>query len=101
MAAAKSAPQVQTDSRTDNQSQGNIIQAMKPLLSSVLAVNVLVSDQALISGTTIVSHGLNQPVQGWLIVDINAAATVYSTASTNTTLTLVSSAAVTASILVF
>jgi hypothetical protein len=56
----------------------------------------------LINGTTIINHGLGKMQQGWFIVDINGAATIYRSQPLNDkTLILNSSAAVIVSIGVF
>ena len=48
------------------------------------------------------NHGLQQTMQGWMITDINAAATVYRSQPLNDkTLTLTSSAACTVDLVVF
>lgn len=53
----------------------------------------------------VVDHGLNRPVTGWIIVDINAAANVYRSATINTmpttSIILNTTSTVTVSILFF
>lgn len=57
---------------------------------------------ALINGSTVINHGLQQMQQGWFITDINGVATIYRSQPFNDkTLTLTSSAAVTVDIAVF
>lgn len=52
-----------------------------PLLNSPTLKKAVV----LTSGVdNVVDHGLNRPVTGWIIVDINAAAHIYKSATTNT-----------------
>lgn len=71
-----------------------------PSLSSSILRNV-----SLANGTTVVNHKLGRPLQGWRIVGINGAATVYDSQASNQTpaltLVLVSSAAVIANLEVF
>ena len=63
--------------------------------------NVL-NNVKLVSGTNVINHLLGRQMQGWSIVDIQGAATIYRSAPLSaTTLTLTSSAAVTVSIEVF
>lgn len=78
---------------------------INPLLASPIANGLLLNDIALINGTTVVNHKLGRPLQGWIIVGINGAATVYDNQATNQmtdlTLSLTSNAAVTCSLWVF
>lgn len=64
--------------------------------------SLLLNGVALISGATVINHLLGRKMQGWVIVDINGAATIYRSSPLNDkTLTLTSSAAVTVNIEVF
>ncbi len=56
----------------------------------------------LISGATVINHKLGRMQQGWFLLDVNAAATIYRSGAFNSkTLTLTSDAAVTVNIGVF
>lgn len=78
---------------------------LNPLIANPLTQGQLLTGQVLINGVTVVNHGLGRKLQGWFIVGINAAATVYDTQATNQmpqlTLNLTSNAAATVSIWVF
>ena len=58
---------------------------LNPLLSNQLTQGLLLHNVALINGTTVVNHKLGRPLVGWLIVGINAAATIYDSQATNPT----------------
>lgn len=78
----------------------------KSILDAILGLPqsqaILLKGVALINGTTIVSHKLGRVPQGWIVVDANAAATIYRSADFNeTTLALTSNAAVTVTLEVF
>jgi hypothetical protein len=70
---------------------------LNPVLNNPLVAGLLLENIALINGTTIINHKLGRKLQGWLIVGINAAATVYDNQATNQnpqlTLSLTSNAA--------
>lgn len=73
------------------------------LTNPVNGVNIL-KNVPLINGTNVINHLLGQVMQGWFLVDIQGAATIYRPSASplnNLTLTLISSAAVTVSIGVF
>ena len=75
---------------------------LNPLLDNPLSSAILLEGVSLNNGVTVVNHLLGRQMQGWFIVDINGAATVYRSAPMNNkTLTLTSSAAVTVNIGVF
>jgi hypothetical protein len=76
-------------------------QALNPIIASPLSSSRIIT-ASLINGATIINHGLGRLMQGWFIVDINGAATIYRSQPLNTTtLTLTSNAAVIAKIGVF
>lgn len=65
------------------------------------SMNVL-SNVNLLAGNNVINHLLGRKMQGWEILDIDGAATIYRSAPLNaTTLTLNSSAGVTVSLGVF
>lgn len=75
---------------------------LDPLLKNPINGISILSNVQLIDGSTVINHGLGQLQQGWFLIDIDGAATIYrSQPFSTTTLTLVSSAAVTVSIGVF
>lgn len=75
---------------------------LDPLLKNPMSSGVYVKDVTLAIGANVINHKLGRVPQGWMIIDIQGAATVYRSAAFNDlTLTLTSSAAVTASLYVF
>lgn len=75
---------------------------LDPVLANPINGVSILSNVVLANGTTVINHKLDQLQQGWFIVDINAAATIYRSAAFNEkTLTLHSNAAVTVSIGVY
>lgn len=101
MASAKAIAQVQTESRTDNQAQQNIIQGVAPLMSSPLAVNNHVIGVTLAVGINKVSHGLGQLPVGMFVTKNSAVLSVSAQSFTSTLATFTSSAACTADIIFF
>lgn len=93
--------QVQTDSRTDNQLQQNIIQGMRPLLQNILAINSLQTGLILINGTNTVNHGLMQTPVGMIVVNANVAVSVYGATYNNKTASFTASAASVCDVLFF
>lgn len=77
-------------------------QNLNPLLAQPQSSGKILSNIVLVNGATIINHGLGRTLQGWNLVDINGAATIYRSAPFNSsTLTLTSNALVTVSIEVF
>lgn len=75
---------------------------LDPILSNPLNDISILKDVQLINGTTTINHLLGRMMQGWMILDINGAASIYRSQPMNEiTLTLTSSAAVTVNIGVF
>lgn len=83
---------------------------MNPILASVLNPIIaapqtsakILKTVALINGTTIINHGLGRMMQGWIIIDVDAAATIYRSQPFNpNTLSLTSNAACTIALEVF
>jgi hypothetical protein len=67
--------------------------ALNPILSNVLVAGHVVK-YSLVSGVNVINHGLSANMNGWMIVDIDAPATVYRSQPLNDkTLTLTSNAA--------
>lgn len=78
---------------------------LNPLISNPLNSISILKNVSLINGTNSINHLLGEKLQGWFIVGINGAASVYDTQATNLTpqltLILISNAAVMANIAVF
>lgn len=56
---------------------------LNPLLDNQLTQGQLLSNITLNVGITSIKHGLSRPLVGWLIVGLNAAATIYDGQTTN------------------
>lgn len=75
---------------------------LNPLLSNPLNSANILKNVKLSVGPNVINHLLGKTMQGWTLVDIDGAATIYRSAPLNDkTLTLTSSAAVTVNIEVF
>ena len=95
-------PYIQSDSLTISLLQTRWRSILNPLLALPTSNASLLTDFELINGTTIINHKLGRKMQGWVITDVNAAATIYRSMPLNDkTLTLVSDAACTISLMVF
>lgn len=92
---------VQSISSEFNRLQSNLATALIKFFNNPFLNGAILEDQALINGTTIIQHGLGRQMQGWVVTNINASASIYSTGMTSKTLTLVSSADATISLYVF
>lgn len=95
-------PIFQSDDRILSMLQTKWASILNPVLGNPINSANLLAGVHLASGVTVVNHGLDRLPQGWFVVDINGAATIYrSAAFSPITLTLTSSAAVTVSLAVF
>lgn len=75
---------------------------LNPFLANQLNNVSILAGIALTTGSNTINHKLGRTLQGWFLVDVNGAATVYRSQPLNdTTLTLTSSADITVSIGVF
>lgn len=75
---------------------------LNPLLNNELINGQLLQNVSLISGVTTINHLLGRKQQGYIITDVDAAATIFrSQPLNNLTLTLTSDAACTVSLWVF
>lgn len=87
------------------QMQNQWASQINPVLANPLVNGQLLTNQVLKAGTTAINHGLGRKLQGWFLVGINGAATIYDNQANNQmpqlTLSLISNVAVTASIWVF
>lgn len=98
-------PQFQDDDRTLQMLQNSWASMINPVLNNPLNNGNLLKNISLVSGTNVINHLLGRKLQGWIIVGINAAATIYDNQANNQTpdktLILISSAAATVNIEVF
>lgn len=101
----KEFPKIYTQDRELNMIQDAIVNALDPLLVLPLSQSNLLEDIELDTGTNTINHGLGRPLVGWFIVRKNANETVYddqdNNSMTDRTLLLISSGAVTVSLMVF
>lgn len=94
--------QFQSNNRDFQLMQNSWAAQINPLLSQPLNNGLILKNISLINGTTVVNHLLGRNLQGWFLVDSDAAATIYRSApKNNLTLTLTSDAALLADIFVF
>lgn len=76
--------------------------ALDPIIKNQLVQGILISDIAIANGTTVINHKLGRKQIGFIITDINGAATIYRSQPLNDLqLTLTSNAAVTISLWMF
>jgi hypothetical protein len=94
---------IQSSDRVVNMLQTNISNVLNPLLINLLiGFGGNIVTQTLVTGSNVVNHGLGRLQVGWQPVDQNAEANFYRIGSFNTTsMTIVSSADVTASFYCF
>jgi len=81
--------------------QANTRAATQAARSNPINSGTILSGVSLNSGDTEIPHKLGQKLQGWFIVDVNAAATIYKKSSNDKTITLNSTVACTVSLFVF
>lgn len=75
---------------------------LNPLLKNQLTQGILLTNIPIINGVTVINHLLSRNQIGYIITDINAAASIYRSAPLNDkTLTLTSNAAAVISLWVF
>lgn len=87
---------------TDSLQQTRWKSILDPLLANPLNNISILEDVSLVTGANTINHLLGRMMQGWLILDINGAATIYRSEPMNDiTLTLTSSANVTVNLGVF
>lgn len=79
--------------------------ALNPLLANPLLNGQLLEPFSLITGNNVISHKLGRKLQGWIVVGLSAATTLYDLQSTNNvpelTLTLNSSNSAVVTLYVF
>lgn len=96
-------PRVQSQDRAINQLQQNIIlgvQQLKDQVNSGITGGIFIT-AALSAGNNVINHNLQSVPTGFIITDINAAATVYRVEYTKFTVTLNSSAGATVTFYLF
>lgn len=87
---------------TLDQMQNRWASLIEPTLSNPLVQGNILKGISLINGVTVINHLLSRMQQGWMIVDINAAATIYRSQPLNDkTLTLTSNASCVVNLYVF
>lgn len=97
-----SLPKFQTDNKQLSLLQSQWATEIDPVITNPSNQAILLKNINLNNGVTVVNHKLGRLPQGWRIVDITGAATIYrSAAFNNLTLTLTSNAAVTIALEVF
>lgn len=95
-------PQFQSPNRVFQLMQSQWGQILNQFTNNPSLQSQLLKNISLSSGTTIINHKLGRIPQGWRIVDIDGAATIYRSAAFNSlTLSLHSSAAVNITLEVF
>lgn len=92
----------QSDDRAITQLQSNILEIINPILrqNPILFGNTI-NEYQLSSGNNSVPTGLNQQLQGWIIIRKFGNANIYEVSSNNNTLVLNSDASVLISLIVF
>ncbi len=97
-----SLPYFLTDDRQLSLLQTSWQKELNPLLANPLSQGLLIRAIPLANGVTVVNHFLGRRMQGWLVSDVDGAATIYRSAPFNDlTLTLTSNAAVNVNLYVF
>lgn len=77
-------------------------QQLNPVIANALVQGQQLNNIQLINGVTVVNHKLGRKMQGWIVVDMDAASIIYRSQPFNAlTLTLTSNAAVSISLWVF
>lgn len=79
-------------------------QQLDPIIANLLINGILLKDQSLINGTTVINHRLGRQPQGWFLSAPKGAATVYQAAqqpNPTLTLTVISNAAIMTDIWVY
>lgn len=99
------AARVQTQDRNINQLQSNILTQLNAIVKNPLINGNILTEQALLTGSNTLNHGLNRTIQGWFIVRLRSSASIFDTQDSNPTpnltLLLTSSANVVADVFVF
>lgn len=97
-----SLPSFQTDILALSLMQSRWSTELDPLLTNPVLLGNNLKEIHLINGVTIINHRLGRKMQGWVVTDIDGAASIYRSAPFNAlTFALTSNAAVTVNIYVF
>jgi hypothetical protein len=97
-----SLPIFQSESRDLTLLQTSWSAQLNPLLKDPLNNGLLLKSVPLASGSNVINHRLGRMLQGWYVVDINAAITIYRSAPKSAlTLTLTASGTATVDLFVF
>lgn len=95
-------PQIISDNQSLQLMQTKWASILNPLIAQPLSSSNILTGITLITGDNVINHKLSRKMQGWIISDINGAATIYRNAALNDqTLTLNSSAGCIVSLIVF
>lgn len=95
-------PSFQSNDRIFQMLQTRWASILNPVLSNPVTNPILLTNITLSTGANVINHTLGKMQQGWIITDINAAVTVYRSATFNDkTLTLTSSGNATINLLVY
>lgn len=98
-------PQFQMFDKDLNLLQTGWAKILNPFISRAQNKTNILTDVALAVGDNIINHGLGYPLNGWRLVRVRAASTIYDKQDTNTTpsttLVLNASAAATVDLEVF
>lgn len=91
------------NSRTVNQIQDRIVQALDPLLNLPLSTSNFLEGIVLVVGDNAINHGLGRNLRGWILARVNTITTLYETTSAlpAKTLQLTASNPATVSLIVF
>lgn len=79
-----SLPYFQTSSKDISLLQSSWASQLNKLLGNPLVQGRLINNVMLTTGTNVINHGLGRKLQGWIIVGINAASTIFDLQSSNT-----------------
>jgi len=95
-------PSIQSKNQEFQLLQSKWAAEINPLLAKPLSSSNLLKGIQLVTGVNVVNHLLGRQMQGWVISDIDANATIYrSAAMNNLNVTLTSSANCTVNLIVF
>lgn len=98
-------PRIQSKDETFNRWQVQAQKVLQAALSNPVNSSILLTNIALVTGSNSVSHKLNKPLTGWVIVRKRAVSDIFDTQDSNPTpsltLLLTASANVTVDILVY
>lgn len=92
---------IKTNDRNLDQVQTNVAQIIDPISKVQLLKGILIENVTITSGGTTIDHLLKRQPLGWMIVDTNTASTIYRTAWSVNTITLVAGTTTVASIWIF